>query len=60
MTARDRNKTVAFQTPTPTETARVMAEARRLRAEAVASLLASAWARLRGLLHAASDARPAH
>lgn len=60
MTARNRIETVAFQTPTPAETARVMAEARRLRAKALAGMLARAWASLRGLLHGENHARPAH
>lgn len=60
MTARNRIDTVAFKTPTPAETARVMAEARRLRAEALAGLLARAWASLRGLFHGARHANTAH
>jgi len=60
MTARSRIETVAYQTPTPEQTAQIIARARRLRAEAVASLLARGWTALRGLFQGAGHSRPAH
>lgn len=59
MTARDRIETVAYQSPTPEQTARTLAEARRLRAEAVAALLTRGWTALSGIFQSGGHAHPA-
>lgn len=56
MTARTRIEPVEFTMPTPEQTAQVMAEARRLRAEALARLLSRGWSALKGLFPAGGRA----
>ncbi len=60
MTSRDRIETVAFKTPTHEQTQRIVAEARRLRAEAVATLLSRAWSALSGRFQSGRPAHTAH
>jgi hypothetical protein len=57
MSTDDRN--VEFRLPEPEETARLIAEARRLRAEAFAGLVRSTFGALRRVFAGEAEARPA-